>query len=111
MKRRIAIALVMSAASGPLALSARAGPCSQELVQFEMTVRQSAENPGAGPMAPQSIGAQLGHQPTPGSVKQADVRARNKFDAALRRAKMLDARGLRKCVQALAYAKRLFDLQ
>ena len=45
MKRRIAIALVMSAASGPLALSARAGPCSQEIVQFEMTVRQSAENP------------------------------------------------------------------
>ena len=112
MDRRIAAALVIGAASGPLTLSAHAGPCSKQIVRFEETVRQSAETPGEGPMAPQSIGAQLGHQPTPGSVKGADMKAQKTFDAALTRAKMLDAKGMRKkCVQALAYAKRLFDLQ
>jgi hypothetical protein len=88
---------------GPLALSAHAGACSKEIVQFEETVRQSGENPGAGPMAPRS---KLGHQPTPGSVKRADVKAQNEFDAALTRAKMLDAKGMRKCLQAWAYAAR-----
>jgi hypothetical protein len=112
MDRRIAVALAIGAALGPLALSAHAGPCSKEIVQFEATARQSAENPSTGPMAPQSIGAQLGHQPTPGSVKGADVKAQKTFDAALTRAKMLNVKGMRKkCVQALAYAKRLFDLQ
>jgi len=39
------------------------------------------------------------------------VKAQKSFDAALTRAKSLDAKGKRKCMQALAYAKRLFDLQ
>jgi hypothetical protein len=41
---------------------------------------------------------------------QADVKAQTTFDAALTRAKTLDAERERKCVQALAHAKRLFDL-
>jgi hypothetical protein len=44
-------------------------------------------------------------------VKQADLKAQTRFDAALARAKTLDAEGKRKCVQALAHAKRLFSLQ
>jgi hypothetical protein len=109
--RRIAAAFMIGVALGPLALPAHAGPCAKKIAQFEKTVRQSAENPSAGPMAPQSIGAQLGHQPTPGSVKRADVKAQKSFDAALTRAKALDEKGKRKCVRALAYAKRLFSLQ
>jgi hypothetical protein len=57
MNRRIAAALVIVVASSPFALSAHAGPCTKEIGQFEKIVRQSAENPGESPMAPQSIGA------------------------------------------------------
>jgi hypothetical protein len=111
MNRGIAAVLVIGAALGLPAAPAHAGPCTEKIAQFENAVRQSAENPSAGPTAPQSVGAQLGHQPTPSSVKQADVKAQTTFDAALTRAKTLDAQGKRKCVQALARAKRLFSLQ
>jgi hypothetical protein len=110
-KQPIATALVIGAALSLLALSVHAGPCTEKIAQFEKTVSQSAQEPSAGPMAQQSIGAQLGHQPTPGSVRRADVKAQKSFDAALTRAKTLDASGKRKCVQALAYAKRLFNRQ
>jgi len=102
---------MIGAALALLALPAHAGPCTKKIARFEKAVHQSAQNPSVGPMAPQSIGAQLGHQPTPGSVKQADVKAQKSFDAALARAKTLDAKDKRKCVRALAYAKRLFNLQ
>jgi hypothetical protein len=48
---------------------------------------QSANNPEAGPTAPQSIAAQLEHQPTPGSVKRAEERAEAAFEVALTGAK------------------------
>ena len=107
MNRRIAAALVMSTALCPLAVPAHAGPCTERIAQFEKAVRESARNPSAGPTASQSIGAQLGHQPTPSSVKRADLEAQTTFNAALARAKTLDAEGRRKCAQALAHAKRL----
>src|SRR5207249_6807989 len=93
-------------------VTAEAGPCTKEIAQFEKAVHQSAKNPDAGPTARQSIGAQLGHQPTPGSVKQAEERTQTTFEGALARAKRLDAQGKRAgCMRALADAKRLFDLQ
>jgi hypothetical protein len=83
-----------------------------KIAQFEQAVRQSAGNPDAGPMAPQSIAAQLGYQPTPGSVKRAEARAQASFNAAMARAKRLDARGNRAgCTRALAAAKRMYNLQ
>ena len=111
MNRRIAAALVICTALGPLTVPARAEPCTEKIAQFEMNMRQSAKNPSAGPTAPQSIGAQLGQQPTPSSVKHADVKAQTTLDAALARAKALDAEGKRKCTQAVAHAMRLFSLQ
>ena len=111
MNRRIAVASIAALALGLGVASAHAGPCSSQIAQFEKAVRQSAGNPGAGPTAPQSIGAQLGQQPTPGSVKRADERAQATFAATLSRAKRLDARGDRAgCKRALAQAKRLYDL-
>jgi hypothetical protein len=92
--------------------SAHAGPCSNEIAQFEQAVRQSAGNPNAGPFARQSIGAQLDRQPTPASMKRAEQRAQAAFDATLARAKRLDARGNRAgCTKALAAAKRMYNLQ
>ena len=104
---RIAMrALVAVAVLGLSLTAAHAGPCSEKIAQFEQAVRQSAGNPNAGPMAPQSIGAQLDHQPTPGSVERAQAT----FAATLARAKRLDARGNRAgCTRALAAAKRMYN--
>src|SRR5215471_356646 len=111
MSLRFTSSLVMGAAVVLIVGSAHAGPCSTEIAQFEQAVRQSANNPGAGPMAPQSIGAQIDRQPTPGSVKRAEQRAQATFNAALARAKRLDARGDRAgCMRALATAKGMYNL-
>jgi hypothetical protein len=111
MHRHLAIALAGVALSLGIA-SAHAGPCTSAIAQFERGLRQSANDPGAGPTARQSIGAQLGHQPTPSSVKRADERAQTKFTTALARAKRLDTRGNRSgCTRALAEARRLYELQ
>ena len=111
MNRRFAEVLVVGTALVLSVASAHAGPCSNQIAQFEQAVRQSANNPGAGPMAPQSVGAQIDRQPTPGSVKQAERRAQAAFNAALARAKRLDARGDRaSCMRALATAKGMYNL-
>jgi hypothetical protein len=112
MNRRAIAALIVFAGLGLGVAPAHAGPCTSQIAQFEQAVRQSAGNPNAGPMAPQSIGAQLGQQPTPGSVKQADARAQAAFDATMARAKRFDARGNRAgCTRALVAAKRMYNLQ
>ena len=110
MKRRLATALIVAAALGQSVAAAKAGPCSSEIAQFEQAVRRSAGDPNAGPMAPQSIGAQLDRQPTPASVKRAQQRARAAFDTALARARRLDARGDPACAQAYAEARRMYWL-
>jgi hypothetical protein len=87
---RPAATLLVAAALGLGVAPAHAGPCSSRIAQFEQAVRQSAGNPNAGPMAPQSIGAQLGYQP---------------------RAKRLDKQGNRVgCTRALAAARRMYNL-
>ena len=108
---RLAATWVVAAAFGLGIGSAHAGPCTSKIAQFEQAVRQSAGNPNAGPMAPQSIGAQLDRQPTPGSIKRAEQRAQATFAATLARARRLDARGNRAgCTRALAAAKRMYNL-
>jgi hypothetical protein len=110
-ERRTAAACVVAAALGLSVAAAHAGPCTAEIAQFEQAVRQSAGNPNAGPMAPQSIGAQLDRQPTPASIKHAERRAQATFAARLARAKRLDAKGNRACcARALAAAKRMYNL-
>jgi len=110
MNRRLT-AMIFAAAGCLGVAPAQAGPCTEQIAQFEQAVRQSANNPDAGPMAPQSIGAQMDQQPTPGSVKRADARAQAAFNAAMARAKRLDARGNRAgCTRALTAAKRMYNL-
>jgi hypothetical protein len=111
MNRRIAAAFFM-AYLGPSVASAHAGPCTDEIAHFELAVRQSAGKPDAGPIAPQSIGAQIDRQPTPASIKRAEKRAQAIFAATLARAKRLDRRGNRAgCTRALSAAKNMYDLQ
>ncbi len=110
MSLRIAAAFFI-AALGLSIGSAHAGPCSADIAQFELSVRQSAGIPNAGPMAPQSIAAQIDRQPTPSSVKRAEKRAQAKFAATLARAKRFDTRGNRAgCARALAAAKAMYNL-
>jgi hypothetical protein len=104
-------AWVIVATLGLTVLPTHAGPCTSKIAQFERAVRQSAGNPNAGPMAPQSIGAQLDRQPTPASIQRAEQQAQKVFAATLARAKRLDAQGNRAgCTRALAAAKRMYNL-
>jgi hypothetical protein len=105
-----ASAALIAAAAFIGIVPAQAGPCTTAILQFEQAVRQSAGNPNAGPMAPQSIGAQIDRQPTPGSVKRAEERAQASFAATLARAKRFDAQGNRTgCRRSLAAAKRMYN--
>jgi hypothetical protein len=82
--------------------------CSDEIGQLE--AYQSIGNPIAKPTLPQSIDAQLHHQPTRGSVRQAEENARLRFATVLR-AKILNAEGkTTECMQSVTEAKRLLGL-
>lgn len=109
MTRTIA-AVTVIAMLGAFIPPADAGPCSAAIAQFETAVRQSAAKPDAGPFLRQSVGAQLGREPTPASIARAQKRAQAAFDRALLRAKRLDAHGDSRCTAALAAAEGMYDL-
>jgi hypothetical protein len=110
MNLRTSLAILVAALSALAASPAQAGPCSAEIAQFVQAVRQSAKNPNAGPIAPQSIGAQLGWEPTPTEIRRAQARAWSAFRAALAHARHLDRRGDPGCNAALARAKDMYNL-
>jgi hypothetical protein len=110
-KLRVTAVLIVGSVLGLSSTFAQAGPCSNDIAQFEVAIRQSAGNPDAGLAAPQSVGAQLGRQPTPYSLKQAKERLQSKFTATMARAKRFDAKGdLAGCTRALTKAKRMYIL-
>lgn len=110
-----AAALTIAALAGGGA-AADAGPCSADISLFEQAVKQmqAARRPGGAgePSAPQSIGAQLHHQPTPQSVGDAEKQADAAAGAALDRAKKADAEGkAAECAKALDEAKRIYGME
>jgi hypothetical protein len=110
-RSQITVSPIVCAALALSATYAKAGPCSEDIAQFEAAIRQSAGNPDAGLTAPQSVGAQLSHQPTPESLKRARQQLQSKFSAAMARAKRLDAKGDHAgCSRALSVAKRMYIL-
>jgi hypothetical protein len=109
--RQMTMGLIISAVLNLSTTFAQAGPCSEEIAQFEAAVRQSANNPNAGLTAPQSVGAQLDRQPTVASMKRAEKNLKSKFLATMARAKRLDAQNNRAgCTRALSAAKRMYIL-
>jgi len=98
----IAAALVMGSTS------AFAGPCAADIARFEQEIQALRATPDAGPSGPQSIGAQLEHQPTPESVAAARKLAEAEFAAILARAKSLDSRNDPACFSALAEARLVY---
>lgn len=113
-KSRIVTLAALALTAGSAACYA--GPCTTQIAQVEQQIRQAqASSPpgGAGaPSLPQSVGAQLHHQPTPGSVQGAQQKASAEGDAALARAKEADAAGdAVACAKALADAKALYGVE
>ena len=112
MHRRLAAALFATSILNVNVAPVHAGSCGKEIARFESSVRASRSNPAAGPMAPQSVGAQLGRQPTPESVERSDEKAQAAFNAVLASAKKLDAEGKRAgCMDLLGKAKQMYNLQ
>jgi hypothetical protein len=92
-----------------------AGPCTTQISQLERQIRQieATAPPGGGgePSAPQSVGAQLHHQPTPGSVQSAERQANADGRAAIDRARRADAAGdAGACAKALTEARALYGV-
>lgn len=92
---------------------ALAGPCTAQIAQVEASAHQgitSGEAP-PGPSGQQSVGAQLHHQPTPGSVKQAEAQTDAAFKALLESAKKLDAQGKSdECMAKVEELRRMLGL-
>jgi hypothetical protein len=81
-------------------------------VALERAIPRATPGPESGPTAQQSVGAQLHHQPTPGSVERAEDKAREAAAAALDRARTADAAGdATACTRALQDAKELYGLE
>ena len=100
------MAFVVSIAFGLGVTSAAASPCSDEIAKLEQAVQQDGNNAAAGATGRQSIGAQLGHQPTPDSVRQAELASKEGVAAILNRAKAFAAKGKSKeCMELVATAR------
>ena len=116
--RNISSGFVIAATSAALICGtgqAWSGPCTEPITQLErqinLVVSDPAAEPDAGPTAPQSVGAQLHHQPTPGKVEHAERVANADGDAALDRARKADAAGdADGCNRALEEARRLYGI-
>ena len=107
---RSIVALVVCSGLGLTIASAWAGPCSSAIAQLEQAARRSATSPAVELTLPQSVGAQLGRQPTPGSIEQAQEQAHSNFAAILARAKRLDRKGNRAaCMQAVRAARNMMQ--
>jgi hypothetical protein len=104
-------AALVCAVLGLTATNAWAGPCTSDIAEFEAAMARSQGNPLAGLTAPQSVGADLSHQPTPASVKAAQARLKKTFAATMARAKRYDAQGNGAgCTRELTAAKRMYIL-
>jgi hypothetical protein len=105
----IAIAAAFLISNSEIALS---GPCTAQIVQLENQTASASPVPASGPTATQSVDAQLHHQPTPGTVGQADQNANKDADAAIEQAKKADsANDAAGCNAALVSARRLYDIK
>lgn len=99
---------------GALAPAAAAQECLEQIVALQNQLPQPPLNaPLTGPYGTQSVGAQLNHEPTPGSVAAAEGGATPQLSGAqayLNKAQNLQAEGDKAgCLQAVGEARRLIE--
>jgi hypothetical protein len=90
--------------------SAQAGPCAAEIGQIEAQINGYKAGAAFGPSAPQTIGAQLGRQPTPATVEKADNQASAFAAATLQRARAANEEGdATRCERAVSKLRDLYQ--
>ena len=87
---------------------AQAGPCAADIAKIEKVL--SEPNSPFGPTARQTVGAQLGEQPTPASMARAEKKAGSRYEAALKRAQALDNQNNPACKKAVKKLKTLVGM-
>jgi hypothetical protein len=112
---RLRTGSVVSLAASALVLAsadaARGGPCTEDITLLERQIAAAVPGPESGPTGTQTVGAQLHHQPTPGSVERAEHVANKDADEALARAKQADNAGnAADCNAALKQARELYGI-
>jgi hypothetical protein len=112
--QRAHIAMLAMVALLESATGSQAGPCTTQISQVEQQIALLQANPAppeGQPTAPQTVDAQLHHQPTPGAVQNANTNADADAAAALERARQADAAGNASgCTEALVEARRLYGI-
>ena len=87
------------------------GPCAAELAQIQRQLVHSRGNTLEGPTARETVAAELHHQPTPQSVRKAELTAKAEFQSTIARARRANAAGdVAACNRALDKAKELYGL-
>jgi hypothetical protein len=106
MLRKVIIALFAAITALCGGHAAHCGPCTSQIARFEQQIQHKLSNPDSGATAPQTVGAQLHHQPTPGAVQYAERQANADEVAALQRARQADSDGnAAACAKAFNEAK------
>jgi hypothetical protein len=104
---RFALVMCIILVSGTATV--RAGPCTSEILSIEKAVNEP--NSPYAPTGRQSVGAQLGRQPTASSVARAEEKADTTYKAVLDRARALDNQNNPDCAQAVKQLKELVGMQ
>jgi hypothetical protein len=110
------LALSASAALLGISSAALAGPCRLQIVQLERQIAVDLPPKpvvfGSLSILPQSLDAQLHHQPTLDTVVQAQHFTYKDGNAQIDRAWKADSDGdVEGCSQAIVEARRLYDLR
>ena len=87
---------------------AQAGPCSADIAKIEKVLNEP--NSPFGPTARQSVGAQMGRQPTPSSMARAEKKADTNYQAVLTQAQTLDNQNNPACKKAVKKLKALVGM-
>ena len=87
---------------------AQAGPCSADIAKIEKALNEP--NSPFGPTGRQTVGAQLGRQPTPASMARAEKKADTNYQTALTRAQALDNQNNPACKKAVKKLKALVGM-
>jgi hypothetical protein len=104
----VAAAAILFGSAG----AAQSGPCTAQIAQIEHQIGSDEAGPTFGLKSPQSVDAQLHHQPTVSSVEQAEHAANTDGDVAIDRAVTADAAGDgSRCSLELSAARRFYNIK